>query len=253
MTTPRNYKTEAVIIRKTKLGEADRILTLFTPDMGKIKAVAKGVRRPRSKMSGHLELLTHSLVSLVRGRNLDTVTGSQTINSFFPLKSDLELSAAALYVLELTDQFTEERQESSEIFKLLLETLENLAKGENREMTLHYFEMHLLSLAGFKPELYACVACGKELEPEMNAFSAASGGVLCSVCQKTRYCQPVSASTLKVLRLLQSDDFNSVKGLDLGGTTSQELNRILRNYIQFLLEKEVKSAAFLNDVRSMEG
>jgi len=250
MTTPRNYKTEAVIIRKTKLGEADRILTLFTPDLGKIRAVAKGVRRPRSKMSGHLELLTHSLVSLVRGRNLDTVIGSQTVNSFFNLKSDLELSAAALYVLELIDQFTEEREASPEIFRLLLETLDNLAKGENREMTLHYFEMHLLSLAGFKPELYACVACGK-LEPEMNAFSAASGGMLCSICQKTRYCQPVSASTLNVLRLLQSDDYETFKSLETNESLSAELNRIIRNYIQFLLEKEVKSAAFLNDVKSM--
>jgi len=75
MPKPRTYQTEAIIIKKTKLGEADRILTFFTPDLGKIRAVAKGVRRPRSKMSGHLELLTHSLVSLARGRNLDTVTG----------------------------------------------------------------------------------------------------------------------------------------------------------------------------------
>ncbi|MDI6814588.1 MAG: DNA repair protein RecO, partial [Dehalococcoidales bacterium] len=91
MSKPRNYQTEAIIIKKIKLGEADRILTLYTPHLGKIRAVARGVRRPRSKLAGHLELLTHSLVSLARGRNLDTITGSQTINSFLPLKSDLQL------------------------------------------------------------------------------------------------------------------------------------------------------------------
>ncbi len=97
MPKPRTYQTEAIVIRKIKLGEADRILTLYTPQLGKIRAVAKGVRRPRSKLAGHLELLTHSLVSLARGRNLDTIIGSQTINSFLLLKSDLELGAYALY------------------------------------------------------------------------------------------------------------------------------------------------------------
>ena len=96
MSKPRNYQTEAIIIKKTKLGEADRILTLYTPHLGKIQAVAKGVRRPRSKLAGHLELLTHSQVSLARGRNLETITGSQTINSFLPLKSDLWLISCGL-------------------------------------------------------------------------------------------------------------------------------------------------------------
>ena len=82
MPKPRTYQTEAIIIRKTKLGEADRILTLYTPDLGKIQGIAKGVRRPKSRLSGHLELLTHSQVTLVRGRgNLDTIIGSQTIDS----------------------------------------------------------------------------------------------------------------------------------------------------------------------------
>ena len=81
MTQPRDYQTEAIIIKKTKLGEADRILTLFMPHLGKLHAVAKGVRRPKSKMAGHLELLTHRQVSLARGRNLETVTGTQTITA----------------------------------------------------------------------------------------------------------------------------------------------------------------------------
>ncbi len=123
MPKPRNYQTEAIIIKKTKLGEADRILTLYTPALGKIQAVAKGVRRPRSKLSGHLELLTHSLVSLARGRNLDTITGSQTISSFLPLKSDLGLASYALYAIELVNQFTAYHIENLHLFRLLLVTL----------------------------------------------------------------------------------------------------------------------------------
>src|SRR4030043_158133 len=134
MSRPRNYQTEAIIIKKTKLGEAGRILTLYTPHLGKIRAVAKGVRRPRSKMAGHLELLTHSLVSLARGRNLDTITGSQTINSFLPLKSDLWLTSCALYAVELVNQFTADHIENPSLFQLTLETLDRLCRANNKEL-----------------------------------------------------------------------------------------------------------------------
>jgi DNA repair protein RecO (recombination protein O) len=139
MSRPRNYQTEAIIIKKTKLGEADRILTLYTPQLGKIQAVAKGVRRPRSKMSGHLELLTHSLVSLARGKNIDTVTGTQTINSFLPLKSDLRLTSYALYVTELVNQFGAESLENQPLFELLRQTLHRLCLGGDSELVLRYF------------------------------------------------------------------------------------------------------------------
>lgn len=84
MPEPRNYQTEAIVIKKTRLGEADSILTFYSPHMGKIQGFAKSLRKPKSKLAGHLELLTHSLVTFARGRNLDTITGSQTINSFLP-------------------------------------------------------------------------------------------------------------------------------------------------------------------------
>ncbi|MFH0847476.1 MAG: DNA repair protein RecO [Chloroflexota bacterium] len=248
MPNPRTYQTEAIIIKKIKLGEADRILTLFTPDLGKIRAVAKGVRRPRSKMSGHLELITYSLVSLSRGRNLDTISGSQTIEGFLPLKSDLELTAAALYTLELIDQFTEERQENQPLFQMLLETLRHLAEGGDREMTLRYFEMRLLDLTGYRPELYACVACGKALEPVTNFFSAGAGGMLCPACRHSSYSNPISINSLQVLRWLQSGNYETICGLRPADTPLDELRRVLRSYIRFLLEKEIKSAAFLDSL-----
>ena len=120
MPNPRNYQTEAIVIKKTKLGEADSILTLYTPHLGKIQGVAKGIRRPKAKLAGHLELLTHSQVSFARGKNLDTITGSQTINSFLPLKSNLQLTSYALYAIELVNQFTAEHIENEPLFQLLL-------------------------------------------------------------------------------------------------------------------------------------
>ena len=130
MTKPRNYQTEAIIIKKTKLGEADTILTLYTPHLGKIQGFAKSLRKTKSKMAGHLELLTHSLVSLVRGRNIDTITGSQTIDSYLPLKADLWLASCALYTAELVDQFAAENQENYPLFQLLQETMQRLCQGD---------------------------------------------------------------------------------------------------------------------------
>ena len=252
MSKPRNYQTEAIIIKKIKLGEADRILTLYTPEMGKIQAVAKGVRRPRSKMAGHLELLTHSLISLARGRNLDTITGSQTINSFLPLKSDLDKSACALYATELVYQFTADTGEDRPIFQLLLETLDNLGKSENSEMTLRFFELHLLNYVGYRPELNQCVSCHQPLKAAKNFFSPGAGGMLCAACNKGQYLSyAISANVHKVLQVLQDSDYATAAKLKLSPELSRQLETVVRNYLRYLLEREVKSAAWLDSLRDM--
>src|SRR4030043_638769 len=129
MKLPRVYQTEALIIKRIDLGEADRILTLYTPELGKLKAVAKGTRRPQSKLGGHVELLTHSLLLLAKGRNLDIITQAQTINSFLPLRDDLKRMSCGLYISELVDYFTEEDIENLKLFHLLLDTLDRLTQS----------------------------------------------------------------------------------------------------------------------------
>ena len=250
MPKPRNYQTEAIIIRKTKLGEADRILTLYTPHLGKIQAVAKGVRRPRSKLSGHLELLTYSLVSLARGRNLDTVTGSQTINSFLPLKSDLWLTSCALYATELINQFTADHIENYPLFKVLLETMEQLCRADNKDQTLRYFELHLLNEVGYRPQLQRCVSCQMLLEPTTNSFCPSAGGMLCSRCSSSQpLTYPLSVNAQKVLRLLQNSDYNTASRLKIDTELSRELEVVMSNYLRYLLEREVKSAAWLDTLK----
>jgi len=250
MSKPRNYQTEAIVIKKTKLGEADRILTLYTPHLGKIQAVAKGVRRPRSKMAGHLELLTHSQVSLARGRNLDTITGCQTINSFLPLKSDLWLASCALYATELVTQFTADHIENRPLFQLLLETLHRLCQNGDNELVLRYFELHLLEEVGYRPQLRQCVSCQRPLEPTTNSFSPSAGGMLCPNCSPRQpFAYPISVNALKVLRLLQAEDYNTVIRLKTNQELSDELERTARQYLKYLLEREVKSAAWLDTLK----
>jgi DNA repair protein RecO (recombination protein O) len=250
MSKPRNYQTEAIIIKKTKLGEADRILTLYTPHLGKIQAVAKGVRRPRSKMSGHLELLTHSLVSLARGKNLDTVTGTQTIDSFLPLKSDLKLTAYALYATELVNQFAAENLENYPLFQLLLESMHRLCGGGDNELVLRYFELHLLNEVGYRPQLEQCVSCHAILKPVTNSFCPGAGGMLCPTCRQNHpQSYPLSPNAQKVLLLLQNNDYSTVSGLKIDTELARQLEMVMRHYLRYLLEREIKSAVWLDTLR----
>ncbi len=266
MSRTRTYQTEAIIIKKTRLGEADRILTLYTPEMGKIQGVAKGVRRPKSKLSGHLELLTYSMVSLAHGRNLDTIIGSQTIESFLPLKSELELGAYALYATELVNQFGVERQENRRLFSLLLEMMEQLCQqndvgipyqieNKNYPVTsglLRYFELHLLEEAGYRPQLGQCVTCRKTLSDTANYFSASGGGMVCPDCRlKHAYTYPISPEALDSLRQLQEGDWPTSNQLNRDMAVHREMEFVIRNYLRYLLERELRSVAWLDTLMGM--
>ncbi len=250
MPEPRNYQTEAIVIKKTRLGEADSIIAFYTPHLGKIQGFAKSVRRPKSKLAGHLELLTYSLVSLARGRNLDTITGSQTINSFLPLKSDLWLTSCALYAVELINQFTAEHIENQPLFQLLLETMERLCQEAEAELALRYFELHLLDKVGYRPQLRECISCHQELTPTVNSFCPAAGGMLCPACAPNHpVVYTLSVNAQKVLRLLQNSDYNDASRLKMSQSLSDEVEKALGSYLKYLLEREIKSAGWLDALK----
>jgi DNA repair protein RecO (recombination protein O) len=251
MPKPRTYQTEAIIIKKTKLGEADTILTLYTPHLGKIQGFAKSLRKTKSKMAGHLEMLTHSQISLARGRNIDTITGAQTINSFLPLKSDLELTSCALYATELVNQFAADDVEDYPIFQLLLATMQRLCQGGNSDLVLRYFELQLLGKVGYRPQLEQCVACHKPLKETANSFCPGAGGMVCSSCRPTQpFAYPLSFEAQKALRLLQGGDYESASRMTLTPELSHQIAVVIRNYIRYLLERDVKSAAWLDALKA---
>src|SRR5215212_6360812 len=126
MRVQRVYTTEAVVLRVRRLGEADSILTLLSADLGKIDAVARGVRKPTSRKSGHLEMLTHSTLLLAHGSNLDIITQAEALHTFLPLREDLRRLGGGLYTAELIDHFMMERDESYSVYRLLVETLARL-------------------------------------------------------------------------------------------------------------------------------
>jgi DNA repair protein RecO (recombination protein O) len=250
MTASRVYQTEAIVIKRIKLGEADRILTLYTPELGKLKAVAKGTRRTQSKLGGHVELLTHSRLMLARGRNLDIITQAQTIDNFLPIKDDLERLSRGLYIAELVDSFTGEHIEDRRLFDLLLETLHQLSQSNDCEPILRYFELHLLDHLGYRPQLQQCTECNSALKPATNFFSPSQGGVLCHDCGfHEPAARPLSLNALKVLRLWQNCDYATARRVKINPELSAELEQVMREYIKYLLEKQLKSTAWLDKLK----
>jgi hypothetical protein len=151
---------------------------------------------------------------------------------------------------ELVDRFTEEHIENTPLYQLLLAALGALSRGRDLDLELRAFELHLLRLVGYQPQLFHCVACSRPLEPGRNAFSAAAGGVLCPGCglgESLR--REVSLDALKVLRFLQTNDFAAFARLRVGPTLNEELEALLGEYIRYLLERNLKSAEFLQTLR----
>lgn len=243
----RVYQTDAIIIKRHKFAEADRLLTLFTADCGKIRAIAKGTMRPNSKLGGNVELLTHSRLMLARGRNLDIVTQAQAIDTFLPVRESLELMACGFYLSELVDSITEEGEEDRELFELLLSTLKELAAAEDGERIVRYFELRLLERQGYRPQLQKCSNCGGALLPETNYYNPAQGGVLCRSCgYPDMTARTISVNALKVLRFWLQSDFATASRVIISSELSRELKTLMRENVKYILEKQLKSIEWLD-------
>jgi len=232
------------------VGEADRVLTLFMPQRGKVRVIAKGIRKPRSRKAGHLELFTRSQLLLARGRDLDIVTQAQTVEAYRPLREYLLRGAYAAYAVELMDKLTPEAQENQELYDLLREMLGWLCVGEDLAPTARYYELRVLSLAGFQPQLHHCVVGGERIVAEDQYFSALEGGAVCAKCgQGHSGLLPISMETLKYLRYFQTRPHNKVIALRLRPGVLAEMEHILHRYLTVILERQLKSVEFLKLIR----
>src|SRR5918992_1898638 len=178
----------------------------MSPRPRKLRVIAKGVRRPRSRIGGGLQPFSDVQLVLAVGRTFDVVTSSSLEDPHLGLRNDLHSTAAAWYVVELVDRFVEGAADSHEAFRLLAQALSGLDAGAeiSREVVARWFELHLLEAMGSRPELTACLECGAAIEPEGNAFAPVGGGVLCPQCARAATgAFPVSMDALKVMRHLQ--------------------------------------------------
>ena len=250
MPAPRQYHSEALTLRKMPLGESDLIVTFYTRDSGKLRAVAKGARKNSSRLVGHLEPLTQVSLSLARGRNLDMVTQAQVMSNFPPLKDHLEAITKGLYLAELVDGFGSEDQANPALYNLALDTLNAVAKNPDSDLPLRYFEFRLLAVSGLMPELYNCVECRCPLEPGAHRFSPNVGGVICLDCNPEEApIRPLSVRALKVLRLFHRGSPAQAYPLHLDTALAHELKTLLAAAVSYWLEREIRSNSFLEHLQ----
>jgi DNA repair protein RecO (recombination protein O) len=250
MTNERLYRTDAIILRRADFGEADRLLTVFTPGRGKLRLLAKGVRKTSSRKAGHVELFMLTDMLVAQGRTWDIISQAEIVEAYRDLREDLDRTGHAYYLAELVDRFTEEHDANEPLFRLLTLTLAQLSHTDDPFLALRYFELHLLSLTGFQPQLHFCVACGEALEQVTNYFHFVDGGVLCPRHGEARpSAEALPLPILKVLRYLQTEPWEKVAKLQLTPATQQHVETLLFNYITFLLERRLKSAEFLRQLK----
>jgi DNA repair protein RecO (recombination protein O) len=250
MPRERTYRSEAIVLRRSNFGEADRLLTLFTQDFGKTRALAKGARKPQTRKSGHVELFMRTNFMFAKGKNIDIITQAELVESYPALREDLVRTTYASYVVELLDRFTVEEDPDPRKYKLLSDALGWLAVVEDQRLATRYYELRLFSLAGFQPQLFRCVSCGQQIEQQDQFFSADLGGLLCPKCQGAdRRARPISAVAVKVLRYLQIRDWETVSVLHLKSHVHGELEGLMHYYLRHILERDLKSIDFLFRLR----
>lgn len=259
----RVLRTHAIVLRRRDYSDADRILTVLTPRDGKQQWIAKGIRKTTSRKAGHLELFTHAALLVARARTWDIITEANTVESFRHLRLDLDHIACAAYAGELIDSFTQADDESGPQWELLLTVLRALdenaqaqAEGEGEPgfdlpLLMRWFELHLLSVTGFQPQLFHCMGSGEPLQPETNYLSIIEGGVFGPDFHERADVEPIEADVLKVLRFLQRNSWSEVRGLSVRTATMRRTENILYRMLLMILERQLKSVDFLRKLKQM--
>jgi DNA repair protein RecO (recombination protein O) len=247
----RSIRVHAIVLRHADWGEADRLVTLYTREQGKLRAVAKGARKITSRKAGHLEPFTHVKLQLARGRSLFIVTQADTVNAYLPLRETLVMTGTASYVVELLDRFVyEDEGANPTLFRLLAETLKRLAEKEDPWLAVRYYEMRLLDFLGFRPQLFKCANCSRQIKAEDQFFSFSLGGVICPRCGRgLPNLTSISIDALKYLRHFQRSSYAESQQARPTSDVQEEVERLMQGYFTYLLERELNSPGFLRRVK----
>lgn len=203
------YQTTGIVIGRTNFGEADRVIRLLTPDHGKLSAVAKGVRKIKSRLAGHLELFSEVGIMLATGRNLDIITSARLAWYPHQLTSQYDQLGLAYAYASMMDRVASERQSQPELYAHLREALHIINSGASGPLPELWFKLRLLQLSGYRPELSACVVCGHRDAATAYAFDPDRGGITCEA-DTSATSRPIAASTIKFWRLLSDYPYATI-------------------------------------------
>lgn len=241
------YRTEAIILRGRKYLEADSLLTVLTKQKGKVSVIAKGVRKPNSRLRGGVQVFTYNDMLLHQGRNLDIVTQSQCLEAFIELQEDIKSMTAACYWGELLDAFTQEGESDPELFNLALAGFHLLCLSPTI-LSVKALEVKLLSVLGYRPCLGSCVACGQPLTAQVS-FSVRLGGALCQSCTLVQGSScDFSHEALNIWQQLLKMDLSKISRLKVSLRGLSLLEKVVDEFILTQLDFPLKSRNLLKEM-----
>jgi DNA repair protein RecO (recombination protein O) len=256
MSRSRVYATEAIVLRRIDQGEADRLVTALTPEHGKIRVIAKGARKITSRKAGHIELFARTTLMLAKGRLFDVVTQAELIDPHIALREDMERGAMAHHVGDLIERFAQEDHEDRALYALLADALAWLSNARDVVLVARYVEMRLLVQAGYRPQLFRCAISDAPLEVDAadversTPFSPADGGALSLAhARQARGPIMISRGALRLLRMLQTQPFETVDALELTAGYHGELERALQAFMSFVLEGRSRTLALVKQMQ----
>ncbi|HEV3401070.1 MAG TPA: DNA repair protein RecO [Acidimicrobiales bacterium] len=236
------YRDEGVVLRTLRLGDSDRIVTFLTRGRGKVRAVAKGVRKTKSRFGGRLEPLGHVAMLLYEGRELDVVTQAESLEHFRLVRDDLDRLAKAHVLLEVTDNVAQERQANPRLYQMLVGALRALAAHDSPLLVPAYI-LKVLASEGAQPVIDGCAGCGAD--GPAAGFDLTQGGVLCLDCARRASAAPVSPEALDLVRRVLTGDLvgalNSVPG-----PATVEVDRLATRAFEHHVERRLRSATVLD-------
>ncbi|QOY36178.1 DNA repair protein RecO [Anaerobacillus isosaccharinicus] len=244
-------KVEGIVIRTTDYGEANKILTLYTRELGKIGVMARGAKRPKSRLSSISQLFTHGQYVFQKTSGLGVLNQGEMIQSFRDLREDLFLTAYGAYIVELLDKLTEQYEINPYLYELLFQTLKYIDEGLDYEVLTRIFEVKMLKVAGIGLYVDGCSHCGAT-EGEYS-FSVKEGGFLCHRCLHVdERTIKISSGTAKLLRLFYHFDLNRLGAISVKTETKVQLKQVLECYFDEYSGLYLKSKRFLNQIDKMK-
>jgi DNA repair protein RecO (recombination protein O) len=249
---PKVYSCRGVVLRRRNLGEADSIFTIYTEPLGKIDAVARGVRKLRSKMRGHLEPLSLVDLLVARGRSLDVITQAATADAVLGLRDDLDRGASGMYCAELVDRFVAEHATGAGVLDLLLETLAELAAGGPAQL-IRRFELELLAVSGYEVQLDGCAICSASLPAEDTLFSSTSGGLICRQCRgRAGEGRIIGVRAIKVLRYARQVPAADFARLNIDEDAAHDMTSVLAAMVHQVLDREPLTQRYVEAISRLE-
>ncbi|MFC0473479.1 DNA repair protein RecO [Halalkalibacter kiskunsagensis] len=243
-------KVEGIVIRTTDYGESNKIVTLFTRELGKIGVMSRGAKKPKNRLSAASQLFIYGTFVYQRYTGLGTLNQADITNSFREVRGDLFRASYATYIVELTDKLTDDQKRNPYHFELLYQTLYYLNEGIDADVLLRIYEMKMLAVAGIKPELDHCVSCHSTEVPV--AFSIRHAGFLCKTCLcKDDRAYHLTAHAARLLRLFFYVDLQRLGQISLKKETKQELKKVISAYYDEYSGLRLKSKRFLEQMERL--